>query len=97
MHYHCTIMFDLCYYIFSKPYDLVKIVFLTLIVRPLSREPTHAHHRQRVNTTFVITYSPRGVYNIHHHRLIVYLKLYTVRKSQTWFTGNTGWDGYIII
>jgi len=33
------------YQIWSEPYNLVKMVFLTIILRPLSREPTHAHHK----------------------------------------------------
>jgi len=41
------------------------MVSLTLTLRPLSREPTHAQyanialHKQRVNITFVIKYAPR--------------------------------------
>jgi len=35
----------------------------TLIFQPLSREPTHAHHKQCVSKTFVITYAHREVFN----------------------------------
>jgi len=30
------------------------MVFQTMIFRPLSREPTHTHHKQQVNNTFVV-------------------------------------------
>jgi len=48
------------YYIWSKPYNLVKMVFQTIIFRPLSREPTHAHHKQRVNKIFRNYVCPSG-------------------------------------
>jgi len=39
------------------------MVFLTQIVQLLSREPTHADHKQCVSKIFVIMYDPRGVCN----------------------------------
>jgi len=45
------------------------MVFLTLIVRPLSREPEHGLHKQRVNKTFVFRnykYALRGGCNPPH-------------------------------
>lgn len=41
------------------------MVFLKLIFRPLSREPTHAHYIQRGNKIFIITYNaPHEVYKM---------------------------------
>jgi len=49
------------FYIWSKPYNLVKMVFLAPVFRPLSQEPTHMYIINTValnNITFVITYTP---------------------------------------
>jgi len=67
------------YYIWSKPYNLVKMVFLTLIFRPLSREPTFAHHKRRVNKIFVIITLPLVEWSAIHRRLFAYTCKYTAR------------------
>jgi len=78
------------YYIWSKLYNLAKMVFLTLIFRPLSREPKRANHKQRVNKPFVSNGSTHLKGCAIHHRSMAYLRIYclhiitSLSRGQSW-------------